>query len=176
MSEPRIEFRPLASFTEHDHAQLASLREEIDFALPPTTWMPTGETPWRVLVWQNGHLVSHVGIMERTILVAGAPVHVAGIRSVMTRPALRGKGYASMGMTRAAQYIADEMPRAEHGLLLCLDIRVPLYERLGWLIVREPTYYDQPEGRTRGPVNTMVRPFRGRPWPPGEIDLQGLPW
>jgi GNAT superfamily N-acetyltransferase len=176
MSELRVELRPLSAFTSRETEQLASLRDEIEFGLPPTTWLPPADTPWRVLVWQDDLLVSHVGIMERTIHVGGRPVHVAGIRSVMTRPAQRGRGYASAGMVRAAQYVADELPRAEHGLLLCLDIRVPLYSRLGWTVVPARTYFEQPEGRTASLVNTMVKPFRGRPWPPGEIDLQGLPW
>lgn len=171
-----LELKPLAEFTAADHAGLAALRGEIEFGLPPTTWMPLDQTPWRVLGWDDGRIVSHVGIMDRTIAVGGVPVHVAGIRSVMTLPSVRGRGYASCAMTRAAEFIDAEMPKAEHGLLLCLDVRVPLYARLGWSIVPSRTVFEQPEGPTASQVNTMVKPFRGRPWPAGEVDLQGLPW
>lgn len=171
-----IELKKLADFTPAEHAALDDLRGEITFGLPPTTWLPMELTPWRVLVWDDDRMVSHVGIMERTIEVGGRPVHVAGIRSVMTRPSQRGRGLASQAMERAQRFVDDSLPRAEHGLLLCLDVRVPLYSRLGWSVVPDRTIYDQPEGPTVSPVNTMVRPFRGRPWPQGEVNLKGLPW
>jgi GNAT superfamily N-acetyltransferase len=172
----RIEVRPLAEFTAREHAALDELRSHIEFGLPPTTWLPGEQTPIRVLLWEDDRLVRHVGIMERTIEVGGQPVHVAGIRSVMTLPSHQGKGYASQAMARAAEYVAESMPQAEHGLLCCLDIRVPLYSRLGWSVIPDRTIYEQPEGPTVCPVNVMVKPFRGRPWPGGEVNLKGLPW
>jgi GNAT superfamily N-acetyltransferase len=172
----RIDVKELSAFTPQDHAALDGLREHIEFGLPPTTWTPGEETPWRVLLWEDDQLVSHVGILERTIDVGGQSVHVAGIRSVMTRPTHRGKGFASQAMTRAAEHIATSMPQAEHGLLCCLDIRVPLYRSLGWSVIPDRTIYAQPEGPTVCPVNIMVKPFRGKPWPAGEVNLKGLPW
>jgi GNAT superfamily N-acetyltransferase len=172
----RIEVRELSAFGDREHAGLDDLRALIEFGLPPTTWLPSEDTPWRVLLWEDDLLVSHVGVMERTIDVGGQPVHVAGIRSVMTRPSHRGKGYASQAMDRTAAFIADELPKVEHGLLVCLDTRVPLYSRLGWQVVPDRVVYEQPQGLTANPVNTMVKPFRGRPWPAGEVNLKGLPW
>src|SRR5262245_21948601 len=117
----------LADFTEQERDDLRGLSVQIDFGTPPLVWTPMAETPWRILVYEDGQLVTHVSVMERTVRVGGAPVHVAGIRSVMTAPAARGRGHASQAMARAAEFIADELPRAEHGLLLCIDRRVPLY-------------------------------------------------
>jgi len=176
MPETTIAVKRWSDFTDEDRAGFDALREQITFGLPPTTWTPMEETPWRVLLWEDGRLVSHVSVMDRTIQVGGRPVHVAGIRSVMTLPEARGRGYASQLMARAAELIPREIPSAEHGLLLCLDIRVPLYSRLGWRVVDAPTYFEQPEGRTRSQVNTMVKPFKDKPWPAGEVDLCGLPW
>lgn len=172
----RIEVRELASFDEHTNAEFEVLRSQIEFGLPPTTWYPGELTPIRVLLWEDDRLVSHIGIMERIIEVGGRPVHVAGVRSVMTLPSHQGRGYASQAMTRTAEYIAESMPQAEHGLLCCLDRRVPLYSRLGWSVIPDRTVYEQPEGPTVCPVNIMVKPFRGKPWPGGEVDLKGLPW
>ena len=59
---------------------------------------------------------------------------------------------------------------------MCLDKRVPLYSRLGWELVRERTVFAQPHGEQVNEINTMVRPFRDRPWPGGPVDLRGLPW
>jgi GNAT superfamily N-acetyltransferase len=176
VTEPRIEVRHLSDFTESDHEQLAALRAEIDFGIPPHTWTPSEETPWRVLLWDGPRLASHVGILEREIRVGDQAVTVAGIRSVMTLPAARGRGYASMAMARATDFIAGEMPASEFAVLICLDTRVALYRRLGYELVREPTVFEQPDGPMVNAINTMVRPFRGRVWPSGRVDLRGLPW
>lgn len=171
-----IELRNLSSFGDREHDQLAKLRAEIDFEIPPKIWTLAEDTPWRVLVWEEDRLIGHVGVLSREIAVGGQPLVVAGIRSVMTLPAARGRGVASSAMTRAAQFIADDLVDVEHGLLLCLDKRVALYGRLGWTVASDPTTFEQPDGPTRCAINTMVRPFRGNPWPAGPIDLRGLPW
>ena len=88
----------------------------------------------------------------------------------------RGRGYASTAMARAADFIENELPRAEFGLLLCIDKRIALYQRAGWQLVTDRVRFEQPEGTVDCPVNVMVRPFRGRAWPAGDVDLRGLPW
>jgi hypothetical protein len=176
VSEPRIEVRHLREFGEREHAQLDALRSEIDFGIPPKTWTPGEDTPWRILLWDGDRLASHVGILEREIRAGDEAVTVAGIRSVMTLPALRGRGYASMAVSRASDFIAAELPASQFALLLCLDTRVPLYRRLGYELVGDPTVFEQPTGQTVCAINTMVRPFRGRAWPAGQVDLRGLPW
>jgi hypothetical protein len=176
MSTQRIELKRWSDFTDHDREQLAALRGQIDFQTPPYSWTSMDDTPWRILTWDGDRLVNHVSVIERDIQVGEQIVPVAGIRSVMTLPSERGKGHASRGMERAAEFITADLPRAEHGLLLCIDIRIPLYERLGWRRVTEQTVFEQPSGQVVGEVNTMVRPFRGRPWPDGRVDLRGLPW
>jgi hypothetical protein len=176
VTEPRIELRKLADFTPRDHEQLGALRDEIDFGIPPHTWTSGEDTPWRVLLWVGDRLASHVGILERQIRVGDEPVTVAGIRSVMTLPAMRGRGYASMAVSRANEFIAADLPGSDFALLICLDTRVALYGRLGYEVVAEPTVFEQPTGLAFNPINSMVRPFRGRAWPAGRVDLCGLPW
>ena len=176
MTEPRIEVRNLRDFTSRDHEQLAALRDEIDFGIPPKTWTASEDTPWRILLWDGDRLASHVGLLEREIAVGDEPVTVAGIRSVMTLPAARGRGYASRAVATAHDFIAAELPSSEFALLICLDTRVPLYRRLGYEVVPEPTVWIQPTGPALNPINTMVRPIRGRAWPSGQVDLRGLPW
>ncbi|HEY3110583.1 MAG TPA: GNAT family N-acetyltransferase [Chloroflexota bacterium] len=176
MTLPRVEVRHLRDFSQRDHEQLAALRGEIDYGIPPHTWTASEDTPWRVLLWDGDRLASHVGILEREIRVGDRPLTVAGIRSVMTLPALRGRGYASMAVSLANDFIAGELPKSQFALLICLDTRVALYRRLGYELVREPTVFEQPGGPAVNPINTMVRPFRGRAWPSGRVDLCGLPW
>ena len=87
MTEPRIELRNLADFSERDHAQLAALREEIDFGIPPRPGPP-----------RRGHALADPALGRRPAgqprrhprardPVGDAPLTVAGIRSVMTLPA-----------------------------------------------------------------------------------------
>jgi len=172
----RIDLRRFDELTEPERSEMDGLRAEIDFGTPPYVWAPPEERPWRFLVWEDGRLVSHVGVLERTIRVDGQPLHVAGVYSVMTRPAERGRGYASAALEDAAVFMRDELPAAGHGLLICIDERVPFYGRLGWERVPDPVIFDQPGRRQVNEINTMVLPLRGRPWPRGEVDLCGLPW
>jgi GNAT superfamily N-acetyltransferase len=176
LPQVRIDLRRFEELSEHESEALASLRGEIDFGTPPYEWTPAAERPWRFLVWDDDRLVAHVGVMDRTIRVGGEPLEVAGVYSVMTRPADRGKGYASAALRRAAEFMRDELPRAQHGLLVCIDERVPFYGRLGWQRIDAPVEFDQPGGRQVNEINTMVLPLRGRPWPAGDVDLCGLPW
>jgi hypothetical protein len=81
-----------------------------------------------------------------------------------------------MALSLANDFVAGELPKSEFALLICLDTRVALYRRLGYELVREPTVFEQPGGPAVNPINTMVRPFRGRAWPSGRVDLCGLPW
>src|SRR5262245_3310022 len=172
----RIDLRRFDELTEPERAALEGLRSEVDFGTPPYLWAPPEARPWRFLVWEDGRLVSHVGVLERTIRVGGQPRHVGGVYSVMTRPTDRGRGHASAALERAAAFMRDELPRAGHGLLLCIDERLRFYRRLGWERVPDPVVFDQPLGRHVNDINTMVLPLRGRDWPPGEVDLCGLPW
>ena len=172
----RIDLRRYEELTDHESEALADLRTEIDFGTPPYEWTPASERPWRFLVWEGDRLVAHVGVMERTIRVGGQPLHVAGVYSVMTRPADRGKGYASAALREAATFMKEQLGEAAHGLLVCIDERLPFYSRLGWQRVDAPVSFDQPGGRQVNEINTMVLPLRGEPWPAGDVDLRGLPW
>lgn len=168
--------RRYEELTPAENDVLDDLRREIEFGTPPYRWTPPEERPWRILVWEGDRLVTHVGVLERGILVGGRPHHVGGICGVMTRPADRGKGYASAALGRAADFMRDELPRAEHGLLVCIDERLPFYGRLGWQRIDAPVSFEQPGGSRVNEINTMVLPLHGRPWPPGAVDLRGLPW
>ena len=172
----RIDLRRREELSQAEQDALASLREEIDFGTPPYTWTPNEARPWRFLVWQDDRLVTHVGVLDRTIQVGGRPLHVAGVYAVMTRPADRGRGYASAALERAAAFMRDELPAAEHGLLVCIDERIRFYERLGWRRIEAPVAFEQPDGRRVNEINTMVLPLRGKAWPSGDVDLRGLPW
>lgn len=131
---------------------------------------------WDVLVYMDGNLVSTVGILERTILVGGQSLHVGGISGVATLPEHRKHGYASLAMRRAEAFMRDEL-HLEYVLLVCGDERVPFYGSLGWQVVEDPMYLDQPDdSKHLFDAVVMILTLAGKPWPKGVIDLCGLPW
>ncbi len=131
---------------------------------------------WHVVVLRAGEPVSYLGIWQREVTVGGGPVRMGGIGSVVTPAEHRGRGYASLALARAADFMRDPLG-AEFGLLITGENLLPFYGRLGWRRVSNPLLVEQPgRGRVRLEYVTMVLPLGGRPWPEGEIDLRGLPW
>jgi GNAT superfamily N-acetyltransferase len=134
-------------------------------------WTPA---EWRLLLRDGGEPVSHLAVVTRTALADGAPVRLGGIGSVMTPTALRGRGYASELMHRAAEWMFGA-PRVEAGMLFCLGHLIPFYAGLGWTEL-PAVWIDHPAGRMRWPERAMVLPRPGTAWPGGEVDVRGLPW
>jgi GNAT superfamily N-acetyltransferase len=172
--DPRVEIRAADSLTEPERAQFLRLRDQIDVG-PPVLRYHFAPKPWRVLVWKGEQLVSHVGIVERTISVAARPIKVGGIASVGTHPDHRGRGFAAAAMNEAMTFICGALG-AESGFLLCRDHVTGFYRRLGWGPVAGPVVFDQPEGRITWPLAAMARPCHKTHWPQGAVDLCGLPW
>ena len=140
---------------------------------PRIVW---GETMWRVFVWQDGDLVSHIGAQVRSGLHNGSPVLIGGIGAVKTHPAARGKGYAGAGLAHAIDFLTSEQ-HADFSLLVCRDVLIPFYQKLGWNLFEGELLFDQPSGKQSF---THHRPMviGGKLSPPlnGAIDLCSLPW
>ncbi len=123
----------------------------------------------------DGQAVSHVGLIEQTVDVAGKPVRVGGIGAVVTAGDLHGRGYAQKAMRYAEKTMCEEL-NIEFGLLFCLDRLKPFYERQNWQPVSEPVEFEQPSGKMVSPFNVMVLPCKSQMWPAGAVDLCSLPW
>jgi hypothetical protein len=119
--------------------------------------------------------VSSVGVLERTLTVAGQPILVGGIGSDGTDPSYRGRGLATAAMTAAMAFICGELGAAS-GFLLCREHVARFYERLGWTRVTAEVVFEQREGQVTWPLVAMARSCRETPWPPGLVYLGGLPW
>jgi aminoglycoside 2'-N-acetyltransferase I len=130
---------------------------------------------WHVVAKLEGAILSHVGIVERTGSVDGHPVKLGGVGAVATLPEFQKKGFASSAMTLAAGFMRDSL-KVDFGLLVCARGTVPFYHHLGWQEVAGPLVFDQPHGKVTYPEVTMVLPCARQDWPPGTIDLCGLPW
>jgi hypothetical protein len=123
----------------------------------------------------DGDPVSHVGLIDHTVSVAGQLIRVAGVGAVATAGDMHGRGYAQKTLRHAEAYMCEEL-KVEFGLLFCLDRLLPFYARRNWQLLHEPVEIEQPSGRMVSPLNVMVLPCEERVWPPGTTDLQSLPW
>ncbi|MGI8855712.1 MAG: GNAT family N-acetyltransferase [Thermomicrobiales bacterium] len=138
------------------------------------TW---AQAEWSIRVWDDAErLVSHVGVLARTVLVDGARVQIGGIGGVKTHPDARGKGYASSGIREAVRFFTDEL-RVAFALLVCLPPTVPFYERQGWQRFDGTLLVQQPDGIISFTANLpMVLPILSPAPADGTIDLCGEPW
>jgi aminoglycoside 2'-N-acetyltransferase I len=130
---------------------------------------------WYLLGMFAGTLIGSVRMLERTVTVNDAPLRVGGMTSVVTEPDYRRRGVARRLVGDAVAFLRDER-RLPFVILTCNRKLGPLYEKLGWRVVRGPTVYAQPDGPRTCPGLTMVFECGPARWPDGPIDMQGLPW
>ncbi len=120
-------------------------------------------------------LAGRLAVFDRQISAGGVIVKVGGIGGVATKPQFRHQGIASALLSRAAEFMKNDLG-AEFGFLLCRPEVSPVYAKLGWTRVDGPTTFSQPSGIETYPYYTMILRLTGREWPPGPIDMMGLPW
>lgn len=137
--------------------------------------MVYAEPQWYILGFLGAELVSRVAVLSRTITVGGAPLAVGGISFIVTEPAHRGRGFAGRLTGEAVDFVREELA-CDFALLTCKPRLESLYTGLGWRSVPGPTVFEQPTGRRACGGLTMIIECGTQQWPPGEIDLQGLPW
>jgi GNAT superfamily N-acetyltransferase len=119
-------------------------------------------------------LAGRLAVFDREASAGSDIVRVGGIGGVATREQFRHRGIASAMLSRAAEFMKNDL-RVEFGLLLCRPEVAPVYTMLGWIRVDGPTTFSQPNGTATYPNHTMILHFAEREWPPGAIDLRRLP-
>jgi predicted acetyltransferase len=138
----------------------------------PYTW---SQGEWQLTGRVDGKIVSIVGILIREVQCAGQPVLLGGIGGVGTLPEYRMRGLAGALLHAAADFMRDPLG-VDFGLLFCAETMVPYYSKFGWQLVPGPAIFDQPKGKVTWPEPVMILPVLKQDWPPGTIDLCGLPW
>jgi len=137
------------------------------------TWVT--EWAYQVVVYAGRIPVSHLRIVDRTILLDDGPVRMGGVADLMTPPEHRRKGFASLALQEARRTIFDRL-QARLGLLFCAEELLGFYARHGWQRVDCPVLIDQPRGKMVWPQCAMVLARPGEMWTPKSIDACGLPW
>lgn len=123
----------------------------------------------------HGELVSYTGLVIRHGTHDDMAVLIAGIGSVKTHPAARGRGLAPRGI-EAALDVAIERS-CDFALLVCEDELVPYYAKSGWSLFEGTMLTIQKGEKTRFEFNNvMVRPLSSAAPANGTIDLEGPPW
>jgi aminoglycoside 2'-N-acetyltransferase I len=175
-----IEFESADRLSDRQKNGIAELRaavypREVLATLPGKlfTW---ASPQWSVLLWDEGELVSRVGLIVREIVSNGEAKTIGGIGGVMTHPGKQGKGYASTSMREAAK-LFDEKFSVSFALLFCRPHLVEFYKRLQWKPFQGLVFVEQPQGKIEFSANgAMVLDIKEMAPVNGAIDLNGLPW
>ena len=173
-SQVTIRIKAASKLTPSERKPLNTLLERV-FRDDPHAGLSYATTDWNVLVYAGDVLASNVEILERTVTAGGTHMRVGGIGGVATLPEYRGRGLAGRGMSAAEKFIKEDLG-LEFGLLITGLHRQTFYEGMGWRVISEPVYFDQPGGKIRNDGLTMFLALSGKPWPPGEVDFCGLPF
>ena len=127
------------------------------------------------LLYSDGQMVSHAGVLKHVVSVNGKPVTVGGVGGVVTLPEAQKKGFARRLVQHAAKFLEREW-KVDAGLLFCRPELKAYYHALGWQGLESPVLIEQPNGKIASPLCVMVLPFSERRWPQGSVELRSLPW
>lgn len=172
--------KPIADWTDEERADLHDL---VQVVYPPeaNNW-PGRYLQWTPAEWgvrvvnSDGELLSYSGIVLRQASHDGRPVTIGGIGGVKTYPNVRKRGYAVMGLRRAAEFI-QQQPEVEFALLVCKPTLFEYYARLGWKEFSGRLLTEQKGETVEFTMNSvMVLDVHSTAPLTGTIDLLGPPW
>ena len=153
-----------------DHLAFCYQGEEEDDGIE---W--ANSTTWFALGWLDGRLVSLLGVLNRTISIGGQSLSIAGIGGVATHPEFQRRGFAAVVLQAAA----EEMRRLggyDFAMLYCNPKLIPYYAKSGYCQALNRIYILQHGQRVLFEDHQMVLPLSGKPWPDGDVDVNGPPW
>ena len=123
----------------------------------------------------DGRLVAAVGATVVTVSIAGGePLEVVGGGGLIVRRDLRGQGL-STPLTAALRTLVLGLG-PDRAMIFCEPDLLALHTRRGYTRIDAPIFVDQPGGRIEMPLLGMWRPVRPCSWPPGRVDVHGLPF
>jgi predicted N-acetyltransferase YhbS len=125
---------------------------------------------------EDGRLLAAGGAVLAELRAGGGPPFpVAGLGGLVVTHDARGRGIARELAPHLLE-LASELP-AERAMLFCVARLMPFYTEFDFRRIAEPVSVDQPGGRITMPLEAMWKPLRdGVAWPPGELELSGLPF
>lgn len=152
--------------SELSTGDLTGLRRLVDAAFGPRfthhDWAHALGGTHFVVRDEEGVILSHASVVERTLEVGGEPTPAGYVEAVATSPEHQGRGMATAVMNAVGPFIAERYS------LGALSTNLRFYERFGWLPWRGPTWCRGATGLVRTPEDdggVWVLPV------PGGIDL-----
>jgi predicted GNAT family N-acyltransferase len=149
----------------------------------PEPWGAVGEgLAWRDrdrnigLREPDGRLVAAAGVVLAEVEVAPeSSFQVVGLGGLIVTRAARGRGLAGMLVDSLLARAGKMGP--DRAMLFCRPELVDLYRRFEYVEIADSVWVDQPIGRVEMPLRSMWRALReGVSWPPGRVDVRGLPF
>jgi predicted N-acetyltransferase YhbS len=136
-----------------------------------------GSSPaFSVLMEDQGEVIAHLGVVDRSIDIGHVRCRAAGVQNVCVLPTYRGRGLTS-ALLPVAMAEADKR-NYDLGLLFCDPAITGVYARSGWRLADRPVVR-QEDGEDK-PLPTgniaMWLPLKLRDLPPGAINLRGNDW
>jgi len=128
-----------------------------------------------IVLYENQQAVSHVGMLENTVLVNEKPIAVGGIGGVITRPEYQGKGFAQALLKESVNYFKEEL-NVEFGMLFCFDRLLPFYQSMEWQHIQDDVYVYNKTEKVIWTDELMVLPLTTSEWPKGSVDIDGYFW
>jgi predicted GNAT family N-acyltransferase len=125
----------------------------------------------------HGRLLAVAGAVTATIEVERAGTFdVVGLGSLIVTRSQRGSGLMSHVVEPLLRLAEGMGP--DRAMIFCRPDLVPLYRRITFVEITAPVWADQPHGRIEMPLAAMWRALRAgaAEWPPGRVDVQGLPF
>lgn len=149
-----------------------------DYGIFSSTRSWHGSSPaFSAMIQQDGRVVAHVGVVDRTVHIADEPARAAGIMNVFVLPQYRGCGLSDQVMSAAMKEAAAR--QFDLGLLFCIQPLLKVYARTGWIAVDNPVIRTElgqdlplPEGN-----QAMIFPLRLQTISTGAVlHLNGNDW
>lgn len=131
---------------------------------------------WTVIARAHGELISHLAMIERTVLVSPdkKPVRIAGVQCFCVKPGFRGIGLSDKVM--AAAIARTDERGLDAGLLFCLPVLEKIYNRMGWRKIDARAFIQDEEGVRQIPSKNIIMACPAEKFPSGDIDLAGDDW
>jgi GNAT superfamily N-acetyltransferase len=172
-----VEAVELASVSEADWQELIAGEVE--------PWGGIGEK----LSWaEKERYVAMRGAGKKVLALAGAVVadvevegngrfQVLGIGGVFVTASERGRGLARAVARELLERARRDARCPERAMLFCRPQLAGLYRKLEFREIGAPVWAEQPRGRIEMPLRALWRPLDGGvKWPPGRVDVRGLPF
>ncbi len=127
------------------------------FEMPPHRW----------LAWEQGEVVAHLAVHEKTFQQEGHTVPFIGVAEVCVAPPYRGRGLVKAMLKEAEAHLAD------HSFAVLLgDPQV--YGSSGYQPVVN-VYFPAKDGERPNP-DALVKALGRNPWPEGRVVIAGSPF